>query len=497
VTREVVIRVEDVSKAYQVYARPSDRLKQVLRPGKRYYRDFVALDHVSFDVARGEAVGIIGRNGSGKSTLLQIVTGVLRPTSGTVSVKGKIAALLELGSGFNPEFTGRENVFLNGAVLGLSRAHMERKFDEIAAFADIGSHLDQPVKTYSSGMLMRLAFSVQVFIEPEVLIVDEALSVGDIFFQQKCFKHLRRILGEGATLLFVSHDTGAVQHLCNRAILLRKGRQVFVGPPEQAVSRYFAGDSDQPATFFETAVEPEYAAPELGQPAPAAAAASATSDAGVSAQPQDFMAPASPASGTPRGAGSLASLRQAIRRFDLLPEAKSRHGNRDYEITGCAIVDSNGFVTRNIQMGHSAHFFLLLRANRDIAAPSAGIQLYDRMSNLIFAAGTRQLRVQLPPLPRGQEFIVELTLTLEIQPGEYVFCVGCSEPSADGLNVGIVCDRHEGLGPVSVVADASQLMPFYGIARLPLRVRCIDERTPSADVPGRTLSHDVIEQRPT
>jgi ABC-type polysaccharide/polyol phosphate transport system ATPase subunit len=480
---ETVIRVEDVTKCYHIYDRPSDRLRQLLRPGKRFHRDFVALDHVSFEVARGEAVGIIGRNGSGKSTLLQIVCGVLQPTAGRVTVDGRIAALLELGSGFNPEFTGRENVFLNGAVLGVPRAQMERKFDEIAAFADIGAHLEQPVKTYSSGMLMRLAFSVQVFLEPEILIVDEALSVGDVFFQQKCFKHIRRILRDGTTLLFVSHDTGAVQHICNRAILLRQGRQVFIGPPEQAISRYFAGDADQPATFFESAVEPEYAAPELGvsdepvEPAAVAEAAPVPAE-GVAMDVQ----------------GSFASLRDAVRRHDLLPEAKSRHGNRDYEIVACALVDRNGYVTRNIQMGDPAHLFLVLRAHRDIPSPSAGVQLYDRMSNLVFAAGTRQLRVDVPALAAGHELIVELELTMDVQPGDYVFCVGCSEPSADGPNIGVICDRHEGLGPISVVTDPMQLMPFYGIARLPVQVRFVHPRAGTQPARASARWPDAVEQ---
>jgi ABC-type polysaccharide/polyol phosphate transport system ATPase subunit len=481
--RDIVIRVEDVTKCYQVYDRPHHRLWQTLRPGKRYYREFTALDRVSFQVGRGEAVGVIGRNGSGKSTLLQIITGVLRPTSGTVSVTGKIAALLELGSGFNPEFTGRENVFLNGAVLGIPRAQMERKFDDIAAFADIGSHLDQPVKTYSSGMMMRLAFAVQIFIEPEILVVDEALSVGDIFFQQKCFKHIRRILADGTTLLFVSHDTGAVQHLCNRAVLLRGGRQMFIGPPEQAISRYFAADGDHPATFFETVVEPDFSAPELGAGPPAPLSEATGREDG---EPD-------PAHGRVE-AGSFASLRHAIRQHDMLPEAKARHGNRDYEITGCAIVDPNGFATRNIVMGQTAHLFLLMRARRDIPSPSAGIQLYDRMSNLVFAAGTRQLRVELPPLPANREVIVELKLTLDVQPGEYLFCIGCSEPSSEGPNIGIICDRHEGLGPLSVVADGTQLMPFYGIARLPMAVSYVEDAAGRAGMltelrPRETAAH--------
>ncbi len=252
-----VISVENVSKAYRIWENPSARLTAPLLettaaalrgvPARwlkdkaaKSYRDFWALKDVSFELRRGESIGIIGRNGSGKSTLLQIIAGTLQPTEGTVKVNGRVAALLELGSGFNPEFTGRENVHLNGAVLGLSRSEVEAKFAEVTAFADIGDFIDQPVKTYSSGMMIRLAFAVAVTVEPDILIVDEALSVGDVFFQQKCFKRVREMLSSGVSLLFVSHDTGAVQNLCDRAILLGQGKPIFSGPPEEAVSRYFA-----------------------------------------------------------------------------------------------------------------------------------------------------------------------------------------------------------------------------------------------------------------
>lgn len=198
-SEEIVVHVESVSKRYEIYEAPRDRMKQFILPrlqraaglaAREYFREFWALRDVGFDVRRGEAVGILGRNGSGKSTLLQIVTGTLAPTLGSVAVKGRIAALLELGSGFNPDFTGRENVYLNASLLGFSRDEIDRKFDAIAAFADIGDHLDQPVKTYSSGMLVRLAFAVQVQVEPDILIVDEALAVGDALFQKRCFQRI-------------------------------------------------------------------------------------------------------------------------------------------------------------------------------------------------------------------------------------------------------------------------------------------------------------------
>lgn len=242
----VVIRVQDLSKCYQIYDRPQDRLKQSLWRGrKRFYREFWALKNVSFEVKKSEAVGIIGRNGSGKSTLLQLIAGTLTPTSGSIEVHGRVAALLELGSGFNPDFTGRENVYMNGAILGLRREEIDRRFDAIADFADIGDFIDQPTKTYSSGMLMRLAFSVSVNVDPDVLIVDEALAVGDMAFQYKCMERLERLTKSGTTLLFVSHDIGAVKAFCHRAVYLSRGEVRAAGPASDMAELYMMDLKDE------------------------------------------------------------------------------------------------------------------------------------------------------------------------------------------------------------------------------------------------------------
>ena len=232
---EYAIRVRGVSKRFAIYDAPRDRLKQMLmprlarlvgRPPRQYHREFEALHDVSFAIRRGETVGIVGRNGAGKSTLLQIISGTLGPSSGEVETRGRIAALLELGAGFNPEFTGRENVFLNGTILGFSREEVARRFDEIAAFADIGDFIDQPVKTYSSGMYVRLAFAVQACVDPDILIVDEALAVGDIGFQYKCFKRMEALKKRGVTILMVTHATGSVLEYADRCIVLDGGRVV-------------------------------------------------------------------------------------------------------------------------------------------------------------------------------------------------------------------------------------------------------------------------------
>ena len=244
---DIAIRVSNLSKCYQIYDTPRDRLKQFVMPRirrvagtqqKQYFREFWALKDVSFEIKKGETVGIIGRNGSGKSTLLQMICGTLTPTSGSIQTKGRIAALLELGSGFNPEFTGRENVYMNAAVLGLSKDEIDARFDDIAAFADIGQFLEQPVKTYSSGMVVRLAFAVAINVDPEILIVDEALSVGDELFQRKCFSRIEAIKNNGATILFVSHSGGTIIELCDRAVLMESGEKLAVGVPKQIVGRY-------------------------------------------------------------------------------------------------------------------------------------------------------------------------------------------------------------------------------------------------------------------
>jgi teichoic acid transport system ATP-binding protein len=235
----LAISLRDVNKSFHIYDKPHHRLLQSLFRGrKRYYRDFQALENISFDVLKGETVGVIGRNGAGKSTLLQIICGTMTQTSGDIDINGRIAALLELGSGFNPEFTGRENVYMNGVVLGLNKDEIERRFDDILAFADIGNFIDQPVKTYSSGMYVRLAFSVSINVDPDILVIDEALAVGDAGFQHKCLKHLEKMRNSGCTILYVSHGIGSVRNFCDRAIWLNAGNLVTYSEANEVADLY-------------------------------------------------------------------------------------------------------------------------------------------------------------------------------------------------------------------------------------------------------------------
>lgn len=274
-SEEIAIDVKNLSKRYEIYATPRDRLKQLVfpsiyrifaringllggasdQPPPQYFREFWALHNVSFQVKKGETLGIVGRNGSGKSTLLQLICNTLTPTCGDVYVKGRISALLELGSGFNPDYTGRENVFLNGQILGLSQKEIETRFDSIVEFADIGDFIDQPVKTYSSGMAVRLAFAVAINVDPEILVIDEALSVGDVGFQARCFAKINELKQQGVTLLFVSHSPSAVTQLCNRAVLLDSGELLLNATPYQTIRAYNYLASAGPTSFHDVRKE--------------------------------------------------------------------------------------------------------------------------------------------------------------------------------------------------------------------------------------------------
>ncbi|MEM7716540.1 MAG: ABC transporter ATP-binding protein [Cyanobacteria bacterium P01_A01_bin.68] len=237
-SEDITISLKNVSKCFKRYARPVDRLKEILLPGASRISEFWALRDINLEIEKGQTVGLVGRNGSGKSTLLQMIARTLTPTTGEVVVRGRVSALLELGSGFNPEFTGRQNVFFNARLLGLSQQEIEDKFDDIAAFADIGDFIEQPVKTYSSGMYVRLAFAVAVNVEPEILIVDEALAVGDIVFQHRCMRKMRSLMDSGVTTLFVSHDSGSIKTLCNSAVMIDAGKIYASGNPNSVIIKY-------------------------------------------------------------------------------------------------------------------------------------------------------------------------------------------------------------------------------------------------------------------
>lgn len=327
-----MISATHISKRYRLYDTPASRLKELLMGGRRqYHRDFQALEDVSLEVPRGEALGVIGRNGAGKSTLLQIIAGVLQPTTGKVRVDGRVTALLELGSGFNPEYTGRENIILSGQILGMSEAEMRRKLDVIVRFAELESFVDQPVKTYSTGMMMRLAFAAAIHVDPEVLIVDEALAVGDVYFQRKSLDRMDYFRREGKTILFVSHDPGLIQRFCNRALWLEGGRAMMLGPSREVVTAYQA---------FCVRLEEE----RLRE-------ASRSGAAGL----------------------GMAEQEEIVRELKL---TGSRWGNRRVEFTGVELINEQGEETWVLQGGRPVTILLHYVADDDYPAPVFAVDIH-------------------------------------------------------------------------------------------------------------------------
>jgi lipopolysaccharide transport system ATP-binding protein len=395
---DIAISVRNLGKMYYLYDRPQDRLRQAFLWGrKKLYREFWALYDVSFEVRCGEALGIIGRNGAGKSTLLQILAGTLSPTTGEVQIKGRVTALLELGSGFNPEFTGRENVYLNGAILGFSREEMGERFDEIAAFADIGDFIDQPVKFYSSGMFVRLAFAVQACLEPDVLIVDEVLSVGDVFFQQKCHARMEELLTSHTAVIIVSHDMTAIEKYSTRVMLLDKGRCLFLGQPNEAVERYYQMErSFRPKTRSAQFVDNL----ELGVDT-------------VTFEPDAI--PDWPAE------DAFLDLSQAV----IIGEEDVAR------CTGVALCNDKGEPCATFQIGDVACFYSEYELLQDIEVPIGGVVLTNVMNINVHGKDTTQYLLKAPPVtPKGAHVRFRQTLELAVAPGEYTFMVGLATINA-------------------------------------------------------------------
>jgi lipopolysaccharide transport system ATP-binding protein len=425
------IKLQSVSKCYRIYKNPQDRFKQAFINRWRrvigaeeshaqagYYREHWALRDVSFELQPGEAVGILGRNGAGKSTLLQIIAGTLAPTGGTVETTGRITALLELGSGFNPEFSGRENVFMNAAILGLSREDTERRFDEIAAFADIGDFIDQPVKTYSSGMMMRLAFSVQTAVQPSVLIVDEALGVGDMFFQAKCMTRLRELLDAGVSLLFVSHDVGTVRQICQRAILLHDGCMVGVGSAADVADQYVkyqledrnkSAQSVLRASVDSQPVSETVPTPCIQADDPSVVEASELpleprTDVVFESKPVDF------------GADGFA-LRARFNRV----------GNGDAEITNIQML-RNGTYSASFDFDDEACIRISARFNVSLRNLNLALKVRTLQGVDVLFQDTRLQNEMSRIYKAGSEYVFEWRLKLPLMHGSYVLSCGLAHP---------------------------------------------------------------------
>ena len=410
---DFAIRVRGLSKRYEVFDTQRARLLHALWPDFRGgMQEVWAVRDVEFEVAHGEAIAVIGRNGSGKSTLLQILTGVLAPTNGEVEVDGRVSALLELGSGFNPEYSGRDNVMLNGLLLGLGRDEVLGRFDEIAAFAEIGDAVDRPVKTYSSGMLMRLAFAVQALADPDILVIDEALSVGDFFFQQKCLGYIRALCERGVTLLFVSHDMGTVRDLCRRAVYLREGRVAFDGEASLAIQEYLTerGGSPHPA-FART---------------------------GEAADSADF---------------------EAIVRDGLWRAPDGRDG--DGRLVAVAVYDGDGRPATRFRMGKSMRIRVAYRPS--LAAPThVTAVIRNRYDQIVTSIGSAQLGVAPPAPGEGKHAIFEMELGLPLEAGSYSLMVALAHLM--GPNHGRNLDSSDAIGPISIQWDYEQEnAPFLGM----------------------------------
>ena len=416
----MVVNFRNVSKSYSIYDTPGDRLTELVSGNRlKRHRDFWALRDVSFEIGRGETFCILGENGSGKSTLLQLVAGILQPTSGSVEVNGRISALLELGAGFNPEFTGRDNVYLNGAILGLATREVDSFYDSIVDFAEIGDFIHQPVKTYSSGMVVRLAFAVAIHVKPEILLVDEALSVGDIYFRQRCMRKVHELRSQGVTILFVSHAIGDVKAIGDRALWLDQGTVRDLGSTDQVVPRYLAAMAEKDSAYVEH--HPVQATGALLDSAP-----------------------------------------EVVTR---IPNVEHRHGDGRAKIIGIAIVSEDGTPLAILEPSSRVVVRISARAEEDVASPNIGFMLRNHLG--IDFAGTNVLRQghQLPSLRRNQVVTVDFHLDLPaLYPGAFSFSPAIADGNltnykmCDWIDNAITLQMGHGDGPV------------YGYVHLPCRV---------------------------
>ena len=417
-----IIEFRSVGKSYPIYASPGARLKELAFLNRRcFHRDFSALKDVSFEVAPGETFCVIGENGSGKSTLLQIIAGILQPSSGRAFVRGRVAALLELGSGFNPEFTGRDNVYLNSAILGLSRKEIDRRFQSIEDFAEIGDFIDQPVKTYSSGMAVRLAFAVAIHVDPDILLVDEALSVGDVYFRQRCMRKVHEMRENGVTILFVSHATSEVKAIGDRVLWLENGRSRQIGDPESVVTQYLAAMVEKDSAYLKHKHHAQIA-------------------------PQERVV--------------------AAEIVDHLPNIDHRFGDARAEVLGIAIYDASGQPLHILEPSSAIIVRISVRAMEDILLPIVGFMLRNHMGQDFAGTNTAREGVELPPMVAGDIYTIDFHLQL---PALYPSAFSFSPAIADGTLRGYkICDWIDNAIVLHMSPGEEEV---YGYVHLPCRVQ--------------------------
>lgn len=415
------IEFQGVSKSYPIYESPGDRFKELVTP-KRYqfHKDFWALRDVSFDIRQGETFCIVGENGSGKSTLLQLVAGILQPTAGSVQVNGRVSALLELGAGFNPEFSGRDNVYLNGSILGFSTRQLDQRFQQIADFAEIGDFMDQPVKTYSSGMVVRLAFSVAIHVDPDILLVDEALAVGDIYFRQRCMRKVHELRSRGITILFVSHAIGDVKAIGDRVMWLENGRIIDLGDPDRVVAKYLAKMVEKDANYL-TLKKPQEREP------------------GVTARAPEIV--------------------------DRIPNIDHRYGDERAEVLGIAVLDQHGRPLHILEPSSKIVVRISVRAKEDIPLPIVGFMMRNHLGMDFCGTNTTREGYELPPMLPGDVHTVDFHLEMpELYPGSFSF----SPAVADGTLLGYkMCDWIDNAVALQMSNSEGQI---YGYMHLPCRV---------------------------
>lgn len=418
---ERVIEIKDVTKIYKLYDKPIDRLKESMSLRHRsYHRDFYALRGLSFFVEKGQTVGIIGTNGSGKSTILKIITGVLTPTSGEVSVKGKISALLELGAGFNMDYTGIENIYMNGTMMGYSKREMDDKLADILDFAEIGDFVHQPVKTYSSGMFVRLAFALAINVEPEILIVDEALSVGDVFFQSKCYRRMEEIRKNGTTIVMVTHDMGSIIKYCDKVILLNKGEYIAEGPAGRMVDLYkkiLAGQME--SLREELAARREGVSVSEDDPGRRAGAGGADGASGKAAG-EGYAGPA-------EGTAAAGKTRRGLMREKLTINAnREEYGDGRAEIFDLGLLDARGNLTNLLLKGEMFTIRERIRFHAEIEAPIFTYTIKDRKGTELTGTNTLFEGAQVKPVKPGDIYDVAFTQKMTLQGGEYLLSMSCT-----------------------------------------------------------------------
>lgn len=424
------IVVDNVSKMYKLYDKSSDRLKEALGLSRKpLFKEHYALRNLSFQVAAGETVGIIGTNGSGKSTILKIITGLLNPTEGKVEINGRISALLELGAGFNPEYTGIENIYLNGTMMGFSHEEVEQKMNDILEFADIGEFVYQPVKTYSSGMFVRLAFAVAINIEPEILIVDEALSVGDVFFQAKCFHKFEEFKKMGKTILFVSHDLGSISKYCDRVILLNQGNKLAEGSPKDMIDMYKKLLVNQLNVDEIVTAQAENNGLDMTEELP---------------EPQERLMKL-------REAGADPGKSLWKDHFEINPNV-NEYGNGKAQIVDFAVVDSNGIITSSIEKGSTFQIKSKVQFNEAVQNPIFTYTFKNVYGTAITGTNTMYEKVDIGTAKSGEVYICTFEQDMDLQGGEYLLSISCTGYSEgdftvyhrlyDVINVTVISDQN-------------------------------------------------------